>query len=316
MAEKTILITGANGQIGSVLAKRLAKIHGEDRIIKTDISQPEEEWGIFEFLNVIDTDSLVELIETYDIGEIYHLAAILSANGERNPRITWNVNLASYLNMLHIAVEHKIEKLFFPSTIAVFGPTTPRENTAQDVPLLPSTVYGMSKATGEMWNQYFYDQYGLDVRSIRYPGIIGYQSLPGGGTTDYAVEIFHAAIDHGVFDCYLNHDTRLPMIYMEDAINATIDIMQAPSEQVKLRYGYNISAVNFTPEEITAEIRRHYPGFKMNYTPDYREQIARSWPSSIDDSAAKNDWQWQPKYDLTQMVDDMFTNLTKSKSHV
>ena len=311
MKKKTILITGANGQVGSVLARRLAGIHGEDQIIKTDISQPEDEWGIFEFLNVIDLNSMAELIDTYNVGEIYHLAAILSANGERNPEVTWDVNFSSYLSLLHIAIEKNIEKIFYPSTIAVFGPTTPRVQTGQDVPLMPTTVYGISKAAGEMWNQYFFDQHKLDVRSIRYPGIIGYQSMPGGGTTDYAVEIFHDAIENNSFDCYIGPDTRLPMIYMDDAIRATIEIMEAPADKISMHYGYNLSGLDFTPAELAAEIKKHFPDFAMNYTIDHRDEIAGSWPDSIDDSKARKEWNWKSNYGLSQMVTDMFENLIK-----
>lgn len=309
-----ILITGANGQIGSVLSRRLTEIYGEESIVKTDIWQPEDSTGIFEFLNVVDTDSMRELIEQYQIKEIYHLAAILSANGERNPRVTWNVNFTSYLNLLGLCHELKVEKIFFPSTIAVFGPTTPRENTGQDVPLLPTTVYGISKVTGELWNQYYADKYDLDVRSLRYPGIIGYQSMPGGGTTDYAVDIFHEALKHGSYECYLGPDTRLPMIYMDDAIRATIELMQADRSQITLNYGYNLSGVDFTPAELAESIRRHLPDFSVKYAPDERQAIADSWPSSIDDSSARSDWNWKVEYDLDAIVTDMLHQLSKKIS--
>ncbi len=310
MDNHKILITGANGQVGSVLSAALREKHGIDNVIHTDISAPESEIGHFEFLNVIDTDSMRELIETYEIKEIYHLAAILSANGERNPRVTWNVNFTSYLNLLELSLELGVQKIFFPSTIAVFGPTTPREHTPQDVPLLPSTVYGMSKASGEYWNQYYYDQYRLDIRSIRYPGIIGHQSMPGGGTTDYAVEIFHDAISKGSYECYLGPDVRLPMIFMDDAIQATMELMSAPRENVRLHYGYNIHGLDFTPAELAHEIQKHLPDFKITYAPDERENIAATWPMSIDDSQARADWDWQARYDLEALVSTMIHHLS------
>jgi nucleoside-diphosphate-sugar epimerase len=222
---------------------------------------------------------------------------------------TWNINLNGLLSILELARECNMNKVFFPSTIAVFGNTTPRKNTAQDVPLLPSTVYGMSKATGELWCNYYFKRYGVDVRSLRYPGIIGWQSLPAGGTTDYAVEIFHAALKNKHYECFLKEDTRLPMMYMDDAIKATIDLMEAPSETISVRYSYNLAAMSFNPSEIAAEIKKHIPEFTISYKPDFRQDIAASWTESIDDSVARNDWHWKPKFDLASMTIDMLDHL-------
>lgn len=300
-----ILVTGANGQIGQVLTKRLRKLHGADNVLATDITKLDDYSEKFEFLDILNKNRLREIVGDYEITQIYHLAAILSANGEWNPKKTWNVNLNGFLTMLTLAVDQQIDKIFFPSTIAVFGNTTPRTNTPQHVPLLPETVYGMSKATGENWCHYYHKRYDLDVRSIRYPGIIGYQSLPGGGTTDYAVEIFHAALKGEEYTCFLKEDTRLPMMYMDDAIRATTDVMEAPTESIKIRCGYNLAAMSFSPIEITREIQKHIPDFKVRFEPDFRQDIASSWTESIDDSCARKDWGWNHEYDLERMVKDM-----------
>ena len=300
-----ILVTGANGQIGQVLTKRLRQLHGADNVLATDITKLDDYPEKFEFLDILNKNRLREVVADYEITQIYHLAAILSANGEWNPKKTWNVNLNGLLTMLSLAVDQKIEKIFFPSTIAVFGKTTPRIHTPQHVPLLPETVYGMSKATGENWCNYFHKRYGLDARSIRYPGIIGYQSLPGGGTTDYAVEIFHAALKGEEYTCFLKEDTKLPMMYMDDAIRATTDVMEAPSESIKIRSSYNLAAMSFSPIEITREIQKHIPDFKVRFEPDFRQDIAASWTESIDDSCARADWGWSHEYDLERMVVDM-----------
>lgn len=303
-----ILITGANGQIGQVLTAALSQRYGADQVLATDITKQDSREN-YEFLDILNKQRLYEIVEDHGITQIYHLAAILSANGEWNPMKTWNINLNGLLTVLELAREKELEKVFFPSTIAVFGSTTPRIQTPQDVPMLPSTVYGISKSTGELWCQYYHTRYGVDVRSLRYPGIIGWQSLPGGGTTDYAVEIYHEALKSGYYKCFLNPDTRLPMMYMDDAIKATIQLMEAKKEQVKIRYGYNLAAMSFTPEEIGAEIKKHIPGFTMDYEPDFREAIARSWTESIDDSRAREDWQWTPDYDLASMTADMLAHL-------
>lgn len=312
MRPPKILVTGANGQIGRVLTEALRKIHGHESVLATDITKLPITVEPFEFLDILNNQRLRELVEDHKITQIYHLAAILSANGEWNPIKTWNINLNGLLAILELAREKEMDKIFFPSTIAVFGNTTPRINTPQDVPLLPSTVYGMSKSTGELWCNYFHQRYGVDVRSLRYPGIIGWQSLPSGGTTDYAVEIYHEALKHGKYECFLSENTRLPMMYMDDAIKATIDLMQAPSENITIRYGYNLAAMSFTPAEISKEIQKHIPEFSITYKPDFRQEIAASWTESIDDSIARKDWNWKPDYDLKSMSEDMLFHLKKT----
>lgn len=307
--ERKILVTGANGQIGRVLTEELRKKFGTNAVLASDITKLPVTVEPFEFLDILNLQRLKEIILDNGINEIYHLAAILSANGEWNPMKTWNINLNGLLSILELARECNMNKVFFPSTIAVFGNTTPRKNTAQDVPLLPSTVYGMSKATGELWCNYYFKRYGVDVRSLRYPGIIGWQSLPAGGTTDYAVEIFHAALKNKHYECFLKEDTRLPMMYMDDAIKATIDLMEAPSETISVRYSYNLAAMSFNPSEIAAEIKKHIPEFTISYKPDFRQDIAASWTESIDDSVARNDWHWKPKFDLASMTIDMLDHL-------
>lgn len=309
MSSPKILITGANGQIGRVLTEELRKMYGQNAVLATDITKLDATNDPFEFLDILNKQRLKEIVEDHHITEIYHLAAILSANGEWNPAKTWNINLNGLLAILDLARDKELDKVFFPSTIAVFGTTTPRINTAQDVPLLPSTVYGMSKATGELWCNYYFNKYGVDVRSLRYPGIVGWQSLPAGGTTDYAVEIYHAALTEGHYECFLDENTRLPMMYMSDAIKATIDLMHANKEKIRIRYGYNLAAMSFTPAEIAAEIRRHIAEFKISYKPDFRQEIAASWTESIDDSNARNDWGWSPQFDLPAMTVDMLHHL-------
>ncbi|MGB4958738.1 MAG: NAD-dependent epimerase/dehydratase family protein [Saprospiraceae bacterium] len=309
MKPPKILVTGANGQIGRVLTEKLRQIYGHRSVLATDITKLATTIEPFEFLDILNAQRLREIVEDHNINQIYHLAAILSANGEWNPIKTWNINLNGLFSILELAREKSMNKIFFPSTIAVFGDTTPRENTPQDVPLLPATVYGMSKSTGELWCNYYHQRFGLDVRSIRYPGIIGWQSLPAGGTTDYAVEIYHAALRDNHYDCFLAEHTRLPMMYMDDAIKATVDIMRTPRENIHIRYGYNLSAMSFTPKEIAAEIRKHIPGFTISYHPDFRQQIASSWSESIDDSHARRDWGWHPDFDLASMTVDMLDHL-------
>lgn len=303
-----ILITGANGQIGQVLTQALRQRYGTQNVLATDITKIDQNEP-FEFLDILNTQRLYEIVDDYQITQVYHLAAILSASGEWNPLKTWNINLNGLLTVLELAREKQLDKVFFPSTIAVFGSTTPRIDTPQDVPLLPSTVYGISKSTGELWCQYFFSRYGVDVRSLRYPGIIGWQSLPGGGTTDYAVEIYHEALKTGSYECFLNHDTRLPMMYMDDAIKATIQLMEAEASRLTVRYGYNLSAMSFAPEDMVTEIKKHIPGFSVTYKPDFRENIARSWTESIDDSKAREDWDWKPDFDLARMTEDMLHHL-------
>jgi nucleoside-diphosphate-sugar epimerase len=307
MSDKRILITGANGQLGRVLADDLREKYGRDSVLVSDIQKISSEQAPFEFLDILNTVRLKEIIGDHKINEIYHLAAILSAGGEYNPLKTWNINLNGLISILELANEFKLNKVFFPSTIAVFGKTTPRENTPQDVPLLPTTVYGISKTTGELLCNYYFKRYGTDVRSLRYPGIISYQSIPAGGTTDYAVEIYHAAVKKEKYTCFLAENTRLPMMYIDDAMKATIELMEAPLEKVKLRYGYNLAAMSFTPKEIYESIKKYYPEFEI----EYRQQIAESWSESIDDSRARQDWGWKEEYDLDKMTHVMITELRK-----
>jgi nucleoside-diphosphate-sugar epimerase len=318
MKRTTVLIVGANGQLGSVLAEALRSALGETSVVTSDIRAPKEETGSFTILNVMDARQLSEVVNKYKITEIYHLAAILSARGEENPKMAWDVNMNGLFNVLEIARERQL-KLFFPSSIAVFGSHTPRQHTPQETIMQPETVYGISKVAGENWCQYYFLKYGVDVRSLRYPGVIGYQTMPGGGTTDYAVEIFHRAVKEEAFSCFLKPDTRLPMIYMPDAIRATLELMQAPADAVKVRTSYNLASMSFTPAEISEEIRRYYPELEVEYKPDFRQQIAESWSESIDDTQARSDWGWQPEYDLESMTADMIQHLRtqyQKKSYV
>lgn len=307
--ENMILVTGANGQIGQVLTKKLREIHGNNNVLATDITKIDGYTDKFEFLDILNKNRMKEIMHDYGITQIYHLAAILSANGEWNPKKTWNINLNGVLTMFGLAEDLKIDKIFLPSTIAVFGSTTPRVNTPQHSPLLPSTVYGMSKVAGENWSNYCFNRYGLDIRSVRFPGIIGHSSLPGGGTTDYAVDIFYSALKGEEYTCFLKPDTRLPMMYMDDAIRATTELMAAPKENIKIRTSYNLAAMSFTPAEIASEIQKHIPNFTVKYEPDFRQEIAESWSESIDDSHARSDWNWQHKYDLANLVQDMLTKV-------
>ena len=311
-----ILVTGATGQIGTVLTEALREAYGHDNVLATDIKKPEHHTGLFEMLDILNTQRITEIVDDYQITTIYHLAAILSASGEWNPQKTWNVNMNGLLSILELARAQGIQKVFFPSTIAVFGTTTPRINTPQHTVMTPATVYGISKASGELWCKYYHDRFGLDVRSVRYPGIISYQSMPGGGTTDYAVDIFHQAILHGKYTCFLEADTRLPMMYMEDSIRATLELMAAPSDQIKERTSYNLAAMSFTPAELAAAIQKHMPEFTIDYAPDQRQAIAASWTESIDDSAARRDWGWKHHFDLDTMTTEMLQQLRKKYNHV
>ena len=308
MTKKTILITGAGGQIGSVLTKTLRDTYGANSVIATDIRSTELGDGPFELLDVLNGNRLHELVKRYRVTEIYHLAAILSARGEQNPKIAWDINMDSLFNVLDAAKERNL-KVFFPSSIAAFGPNTPKVNTPQDTITQPTTVYGISKAAGENWCQYYFLKYGLDVRSVRFPGIIGYQSLPGGGTTDYAVDIYHKAILGEDFTCFLGPDTRLPMLYMDDAIQGVLQLMSTPKDKLSVRTSYNLAGVSFTPAEISVEIQKHHPDFKIHYAPDFRQAIADSWPQSIDDQQARQDWNWHPQFDLARMTADMLSHL-------
>lgn len=311
MKPAKILITGANGQLGRVLTHELRNVYGKENVLASDISKNDIQNEPYEFLDILNVTRLKEIINDYGITQIYHMAAILSASGEWNPEKTWNVNFNGHMTILDIAKEFELDKIFFPSTIAVFGTTTPRFSTPQHVPLLPSTVYGISKATGELWGNYYHDRYGVDVRSVRYPGIIGYQSLPSGGTTDYAVEIYHAAVKGETYECFLAEDTVLPMMYMPDAIRATIELMQAEEQDINIRSSYNLAAMSFSPAQITASIRKIIPDFQIVYKPDHRQDIAASWTESIDDQNARKDWGWKEQYDLDAMSADMILNLRK-----
>lgn len=311
MATK-ILIIGACGQIGTELTIRLREIYGNDNVIAGDIREGSEELmrsGPFEIVDAMNRTSIEDVCLHYEINEVYLMAAMLSATAEKYPKKAWNLNMDSLFHILNIAKEGKIDKIFWPSSIAVFGPTTPKENTPQQTVMEPSTVYGISKQTGERWCEYYFNKYGVDVRSIRYPGLISWKTLPGGGTTDYAVEIFHEALKNNHYDCFLKEDTSLPMMFMEDAIKATISIMQTKPENIKQRSSYNLAGMTFTPAEIAAEITKHLPDFTVTYQPDFRQAIADSWPGSIDDSVAREDWSWSHDYDLEKMVKEMLDNL-------
>lgn len=307
MKKEIILMTGAGGQIGAVLTQALRRHYGVDNVIATDIRATSED-GPFELLDVLKAERLHELVRRYRVTQIYHLAAILSAKGELNPKTAWEVNMQGIMNVLIEAKNEKL-KIFFPSSIAVFGSRTPSTKTPQHTVLEPETVYGISKAASENWCQYFHKRYGVDVRSVRYPGIIGYETLPGGGTTDYAVDIYHQAVQHQTYECFLRQDTLLPMMYMPDAIRATLELMEAPPEKIKVRTSYNLSGMSFSPAEVAGEISKHIPDFTVRYKPDFRQQIADTWPNSIDDSAARADWGWQPRYDLAAMTVDMLKHL-------
>ena len=306
-----VLIIGANGQLGSVLTTALQDKFGTNNVIASDLRKRDGYKGIFEVIDATDIDRIEEVVQKYEVTQIYHLAAILSAKGEENPLQTWDINMKTLFNVLEVSRKQHIEKVFFPSSIAVFGEGAPLDNTPNSAYLDPATVYGISKAAGENWAQYYFLKYGLDVRSIRYPGVIGYQSLPGGGTTDYAVDIYHKAVLEEKFDCFLKEDATLPMIFMEDAIRATIELMEAPKEGITMRTSYNIAGVSFSPSEVVAEIRKLYPDFDVVYNPDFRQEIASKWPKSIDDSKARQDWGWEPSYDLEGITTTMIQQLKK-----
>lgn len=307
-----ILVIGSGGQIGTELLVSLRQLFGDSNVIASDIkpASPQDlALGPYEELNVLDKNKLYETISKHKVEQVYLLAALLSATAEKNPAFAWELNMNSLFNILELAKEGKLKKVYWPSSIAVFGPTTPRQNTPQFTVMEPNTVYGISKQAGERWCEYYYNKYNVDVRSIRYPGLIGYKSPPGGGTTDYAVHIFHEAKKNKHYECFLSENTTLPMMYMPDAIRATIELMESPAEKVKIRSSYNLSAMSFSPKEIAAEIQKHIPDFKITYKPDFRQQIADSWPQSIDDKRARSDWGWKNQYDLTTMVDDMLKNI-------
>ena len=306
-----VLVIGASGQLGSELTLALRELHGKENVIASDIREGKGDLmnGPFEILNAMDKPRLELLIDRYQITQIYHLAAILSAKGEENPKFAWQLNMESLLNVLDIAKDKKLDKIYWPSSIAVFGPSTPVDNTPQDCVMDPNTVYGISKQAGERWCEYYHQKYGVDVRSLRYPGLIGYKTLPGGGTTDYAVDIYYKALEKGSFECFLSANTALPMMYIDDAVKATIDLMKADADKIKVRSSYNIAAISFTPEQIAQSIQKHIPEFSISYSPDFRQKIADSWPNSIDDSKARSDWGWKHTYDLDGMTEDILKNL-------
>lgn len=308
-----ILIIGACGQIGSELTLKLREIYGLENVIASDIRKGEQEvfkTGPFEIVDAMNYDAVAALIDKYQIDEVYLMAALLSATAEKNPAFAWELNMNSLFHVLNLAKEGKIKKIFWPSSIAVFGPTTPKHNTPQYTVMEPSTVYGISKQAGERWCEYYFNKYGVDVRSIRYPGLISWKTPPGGGTTDYAVDIYYKAVAENKYTCFLSENTELPMMYMDDAIRATVGIMQASKENIKIRSAYNLSAISFTPKEIAAVIAQEKPGFEISYAPDFRQEIADSWPSSIDDSSAREDWGWKHDYDLESMTKVMLENLS------
>jgi threonine 3-dehydrogenase len=309
MKHDNILIIGAGGQIGAVLTEALRTAYGADNVIATDLKPLTNQSGPSEVLDALDGAALEALVKKWRINQIYHLAAILSATGEKDPMWAWNINMTSLFNVLETARQHSLNKVYYPSSIAVFGREAAQLNTPQYEVLIPETVYGISKVAGENWANYYYRRYGLDVRSLRYPGIIGHQSMPGGGTTDYAVDIYHYAVQHKPYECFLRDNTALPMLYMDDAIRGTIELMDAPADRLSVRTSYNLSGMTFTPDEIAASIRKLVPDFKISYKPDFRQAIADSWPASIDDSAARHDWGWKPKFDLDAMTKDMLEHL-------
>jgi nucleoside-diphosphate-sugar epimerase len=305
-----ILIIGANGQIGSELAGALVERHGADAVVTSDLAPVGRVQGLaHETLDVTDAAALAMVAERHRVTQLYHLAAALSATGEKHPMWAWELNMKGLLNVLELARTHRLDRVFWPSSIAAFGPATPRLGTPQHTVMDPTTVYGISKLAGERWCAWYHANHGVDVRSLRYPGLISYKTPPGGGTTDYAVEIFHAALAHGHYTCFLEADQALPMMYMPDALRATLELMEAPAERIGERGSYNLGGISFTPREIADAIRRRIPAFELTCEPDFRQQIAASWPRSIDDSVARRDWRWQPTFDLQAMVDDMLANL-------
>ncbi len=308
-----ILIIGAGGQIGVELTENLNRLYGSNNVVVADL-KPSAALieNTFEQLDVMDAKRLFEVVKKHDISQVYHLAALLSATGEQNPMFAWKLNMEGLFNTLDLAKEKHIAKLYWPSSIAVFGPTTPSVNTPQYTVMEPSTVYGISKQAGERWCEYYFHKYGVDVRGLRYPGLIGWKSAPGGGTTDYAVHIFHEALKVNSYTSFLSEETALPMMHMEDAIRATLELMHAPAEQVKIRSSYNVSGLSFTPKELAAEITKHLPNFRITYQPDFRQAIANSWPKSINDAEAQLHWGWKAHYDLPKLVENMLSNL-KSK---
>jgi nucleoside-diphosphate-sugar epimerase len=312
MSKERILVIGASGQIGVELTLELRRIYGGANVVASDLREENvllKGTGPYVSLDVMNKEMLHVQIIRQNITQVYLLAAILSATGEKNPSLAWNLNMQSLLNVLEIAKDEKLTKVYWPSSIAVFGPTSPKINCPQQTIIEPVTVYGISKYAGEFWCNYYFQRWGVDVRSLRYPGLISYKSSPGGGTTDYAVEIFYEAINENKYTCFLKEDTYLPMMYMPDAIRATIELMESDASKISVRTSYNISGVSFSPKEIAAAIKQRIPGFEIFYKPDYRQNIANSWPQSIDDATARNDWNWKPEYNLDKLASDMLANL-------
>jgi nucleoside-diphosphate-sugar epimerase len=310
----TILVLGASGQIGSELTQKLREVYGETNVIASDIREGNAEMmasGPFEIIDATCKETILSVVQKYNVNQVYLLAAMLSAIAEKFSQKAWDLNMSSLLAVLDLAKEKHIQQIYWPSSIAVFGSSTPKNNTPQQTIMEPSTVYGISKISGEFWCNYYHQKYGVDVRSIRYPGIISWKTKPGGGTTDYAVDIYFKAIEDKKYECFLSENTRLPMMYMPDAVNATIQLMQEKSENIKIRTSYNLSAIDFTPKEIAAEIQKHLPDFQITYKPDFRQAIADSWPSSINDDHARKDWNWKHNFDLETMTKDILKNLKK-----
>ena len=309
----TILIIGACGQIGTELTQKLRETYGDSHVIASDIREGNDEMmksGPFEILDATDKEGILKVVQKYKVTQVYLMAAMLSATGEKFPHKAWELNMTSLLAVLDLAKEKHIKQVYWPSSIASFGPTSPKINTPQQTVMEPTTVYGISKLAGEHWCNYYHEKYGVDVRSIRYPGIISWKTKPGGGTTDYAVDIYFQATEKKSYECFLSENTRLPMMYMQDAVNATIQIMQADASAIKTRTSYNLAAISFTPKEMAAEIKKHIPAFEITYDVDFRQAIADSWPQVIDDSKARTDWNWNHEFDLSLMTADMLKNLS------
>ncbi|MGB1307307.1 MAG: NAD-dependent epimerase/dehydratase family protein [Oceanihabitans sp.] len=310
-----ILIIGACGQIGSELTYKLREIYGVENVIASDINTRKLDLvnsGPFEIIDAKNYNAIKDCCKNNNVKTVYLMAALLSATGEKYPMEAWDLNMNSLFHVLNIAKEKIIDKIFWPSSIAVFGPTTPKEQTPQHTIMEPTTVYGITKQVGERWCEYYHNKYNVDVRSLRYPGIISWKTLPGGGTTDYAVEIYHEALKNKTYNCFLNAETELPMMYMEDAINATVAIMQAPTNAIKIRSAYNLSAISFTPKQIAESIQKHIPEFTINYKPDFRQAIADTWPKSIDDTTAQQDWNWKYNYNLDAITKEMLSQLAEN----
>jgi len=312
---KRILVTGSVGQIGSELTMELRRLYGNENVVavghKTQPSEELRESGPFQFIDIQDRKELEIVVKQYDIDTIYNMAAILSAVGEKNPHLCWEVNMNGFMNVLEVAREYELARIINPSSIAVFGPQTPRDNTPTETILQPTTMYGVTKVASELLGHYYFHRFGLDVRGVRLPGIISYKTLPGGGTTDYAVAIFYEAIQHKSYKCFVREDTVLPMMYMPDALKALVDLANAPLEKLKHHSNFNVGAMSFSAGELAAEIKKHIPEFKVTYEPDFRQAIADSWPRSVDDSVARQEWGWSPEYDLERMTEDMIEKLTE-----